>query len=73
MAALIAHGAEVNAAFIGGHSETPLHWAASSDDASALNALLDHGAQIEAGGGVIGGGTPLADAVAFRNGRRHAV
>lgn len=62
---LIEHGAGVNAEFIGKHSETPLHWAASCDDVSALDALLDHGAQIEAGGGVIGGGTPLADAVAF--------
>jgi ankyrin repeat protein len=65
VAALIAHGADVNAKLIGRHSETPLHWAASSDDVSALDALLDHGAQIEAPGAVIGGGTPLADAVAF--------
>jgi len=70
VAALIAHGADVNAAFIGRHSETPLHWAASSDDVSALDALLDHGALIEAPGAVIGGGTPLADAVAF--GQWHA-
>jgi ankyrin repeat protein len=65
VAALVAHGADVNAAFIGRHSETPLHWAASTDDVSALDALLDHGALIEAPGAVIGGGTPLADAVAF--------
>jgi uncharacterized protein len=65
VATLIAHGAEVNAEFIGNHSETPLHWAASSDDVRALDALLDHGADIEASGGVIRGGTPLADAVAF--------
>jgi ankyrin repeat protein len=63
--ALVAQGADVNAAFIGRHSETPLHWAASSDDVAALRALLDHGANLEAGGGVIGGGTPMADAVAF--------
>jgi ankyrin repeat protein len=31
----------------------------------ALDTLLDHGADIEAPGAVIGGGTPLADAVAF--------
>ena len=63
---LVAHGAPVNARALGmHHSETPLHWAASSDDLDALNALLDHGADIEAPGGVIGGGTPLADAVAF--------
>ena len=65
MAVLVSHGADVNAAFEGRHSETPLHWAASSDDVEALDALLDHGADIEAPGAVIGGGTPLADAVAF--------
>ena len=63
---LIAHGADVNARALGlPHSETPLHWAASSDDVEALDALLDHGADIEALGGLIGGLTPLADAVAF--------
>jgi ankyrin repeat protein len=66
ISALIAHGADVNARFAGFHSERPLHWAASSDDLNALNALLDHGADIEATGSVIDGGTPLADAVAFR-------
>ena len=65
VAALVARGADVNAAFGGSHSETPLHWAASTDDVAALDALLDRGADIEARGGVIGGGTPLADAVAF--------
>ena len=65
VAALIAHGAEVNAPFVGRHTETPLHWAASCDDVAVLDALLHHGAAIEATGAVIGGGTPLADAVAF--------
>ena len=65
VAALIQAGAEVNARFSGPHTETPLHWAASSDDLGVLDALLDAGADIEAPGGVIGGGTPLADAVAF--------
>jgi ankyrin repeat protein len=65
VATLIAHGAEVNAQFIGDHAETALHWAASSDDVRALDALLDNGAETEARGGVIGGGTPLDDAVAF--------
>jgi ankyrin repeat protein len=65
VSALVLRGADVNAAFVGLHSEKPLHWAASSDDIDALDALLDHGADIEAPGGVIGGGTPLADAVAF--------
>src|SRR5258706_16423593 len=58
-------GADVNARFTGPHTETPLHWAASSDDVKALDALLDAGADIEAPGAVIGGGTPLADATAF--------
>jgi uncharacterized protein len=38
---LVAAGADVNARFTGPHSETPLHWAASSDDLEALDALLD--------------------------------
>lgn len=63
--ALIAAGADVNARFAGPHTETPLHWAASSDDVAVLDVLLDHGADIEAGGGVIGNGTPIADATAF--------
>ena len=65
VAALVAAGANVNARFTGPHGETPLHWAASSDDIDALDALLDAGAHIEAGGAVIAGGTPIADAVAF--------
>ncbi len=69
IAELVACGAEVNAQFCGAHTETPLHWAASSDDLDALNALLEHGADIESTGAVIDGGTPLADAVAFRQWR----
>ena len=65
VAALVAAGADVNARFTGPHTETPLHWAASADDIEALDALLDAGADIEADGAVIGGGTPIADAVAF--------
>ena len=63
--ALVAAGADVNARFRGPHTETPLHWAASSDDVDVLDALLDAGADIDALGAVIGGGTPLADATAF--------
>ncbi len=55
----------MNPRFTGPHTETPLHWAASSDDIDAVDALLDAGADIEASGAVIGGGTPIADAVAF--------
>src|SRR5215208_3939356 len=58
-------GADVDARFHGPHTETPLHWAASSDDVEALDALVDAGADIEASGAVLGGGTPMADAVAF--------
>jgi uncharacterized protein len=62
---LIAAGADVNAMFTGAHGETPLHWAASSDDVGVLDALVEAGADLEADGSVIDGGTPLADAVAF--------
>ena len=62
---LVEAGADVNARFTGPNTETPLHWAASSDDVDALDALLDAGADIEATGAVIAGGTPLDDAVAF--------
>ncbi|MFI9638811.1 ankyrin repeat domain-containing protein [Micromonospora sp. NPDC051925] len=65
VAALVAAGADVDARFAGPHQETPLHWAASCDDVDVLDALLDAGADIEAPGGVIAGGTPLADARAF--------
>ena len=63
-------GADVDARFHGPHTETPLHWAASSDDVEALDALVDAGADIEASGAVLGGGTPLADACGF--GQWHA-
>lgn len=64
---LVAAGADVDAEFVGGHRESPLHWAASSNDVEALDALLDAGADIEASGAVLGGGTPLADACGFSN------
>ena len=63
--AIVAAGADVNARCSGQHTETALHWAASCDDVEALDALLDAGADIEAAGAVIAGGTPLDDAVAF--------
>jgi hypothetical protein len=69
IAALVEAGADVNARFRGRHEETPLHWAASSDDVEALDALLDAGADIEAPGAVLGGGTPLADARGFKQWR----
>lgn len=63
--ALVEAGADVNAPFGGEHAETPLHWAASSDDVGVLDALIDAGADIEAPGSVLGGGAPMADAVGF--------
>lgn len=65
VAVLVAAGADVNARAVGVHAETPLHWAASSGDVEVLDMLLDLGADIEASGAVIGGGTPLDDATAF--------
>lgn len=65
IAALVDAGADVDARFSGPHEETPLHWAASSDDVEAITALLDAGADIDADGGVIAGSSPLADATAF--------
>jgi ankyrin repeat protein len=65
IAALVQAGADPNTPCAGRHSETPLHWAASSDDIEALDALLDVGADIEAPGAVVGGGTALDNAVAF--------
>jgi hypothetical protein len=62
---LVSRGSDPNARFVGSHTETPLHWAASSDDVEAATALLDAGADIEAPGAVLGGGPPLADAVGF--------
>ena len=42
-----------------------MHWAASSDDVDAVDALLAAGADKEAAGGVLTGGPPLDDAVIF--------
>jgi uncharacterized protein len=68
VAHLVAAGADVNAhSRFSSHTETPLHWAASSDDVAVLDALLDAGADIEATGAVLGGGSSLADACGFGN------
>jgi ankyrin repeat protein len=45
--------------------ETPLHWAASSNDVAVLDALLDGGADIEAPGAIFTAGSPMSDAVVF--------
>jgi ankyrin repeat protein len=62
---LIEAGADPSAPNADGPSETPLHWAASSDDAEVAAALIDGGADIEARGGSIAGGGPLANAVGY--------
>src|SRR5258708_23281100 len=66
IAALIDAGADPNARCEGMcHTETPLHWVASSDDVGAFEVLVKAGAEIEALGGSIGGGTPLDNAVGY--------
>jgi ankyrin repeat protein len=60
---LLGAGADPNARTEGASGETPLHWAASSDDAEVARALLDGGADPDAPGGSIG--TPLANAVGY--------
>jgi hypothetical protein len=67
---LIAAGADPNALTTsrgssrpGPGSETPLHYAASSDDVDVAEALIDGGADLEVPGGSIG--TPLDNAVGY--------
>ena len=60
---LVAAGADPNAHTGGKAPETPLHWAASSDDLDVADALIDAGANIEAPGGSIG--TPLDNAIGY--------
>jgi ankyrin repeat protein len=64
LAVLVEFGADVNAR-MPGEGETPLMWAASSDDVELIDGLLDAGAEVDARGAVIGGGTALDDAWAF--------
>jgi ankyrin repeat protein len=47
----------------GGGGETPLHWAASTDDREVAVALIDGGARIDTPGGSIG--TPLDNAIGY--------
>ena len=62
---LIEGGADPSAPCGDGPSETPLHWAASSDDVDVAAALIDGGADIEAPGASIAGGGPLNCAVGY--------
>jgi ankyrin repeat protein len=60
---LAAAGADPNEHRDEPRSETPLHWAASSDDAEVAEALIDAGADIHGPQGSIG--TPLANAIGY--------
>jgi ankyrin repeat protein len=60
---LVTAGADPNARTEGHAPETPLHWAASSDDLDVAEALMDAGADLEAAGGSIG--TPLDNAIGY--------
>ncbi len=63
---LLDAGADPNGAYdAASPSETPLHWAASSDDVDVAAALIDDGADLEAQGASIAGGPPLDDAVGY--------
>ncbi len=60
---LLEAGADPNDDSGGNCPETPLHWAASSDDVDVAVALVDGGADLETPGGSIG--TPLDNAVGY--------
>lgn len=64
---LVEAGADPNATIKVDGGETPLHWAASSDDVAAVGALLDAEADLDAPGAVIAGGDPLQNAIGFQN------
>jgi ankyrin repeat protein len=60
---LIAAGGDPNARDPALPSETPLHWAASSDDVDVARALIDGGADVNVPDGSIG--TPLENAIGY--------
>ncbi len=63
---LIERGADPDAPMVGGNApERALHWAASSNDVDALDALLDGGANIESPGAIFTNGAAMSDAVIF--------
>jgi ankyrin repeat protein len=66
VALLLEAGADPNAPILGGpHAETPLHSVASTDDLDVADVLLDGGADLEARGASIGGGSALDNAVGY--------
>jgi uncharacterized protein len=60
---LLDAGADPNDDGGGDRPETPLHWAASSDDVDVAVVLIDGGANLETPGGSIG--TPLDNAIGY--------
>jgi len=60
---LLEAGADPNDDTGGGRPETPLHWAASSDDVDVAVALIDGGAELDTPGGSIG--TQLDNAIGY--------
>jgi uncharacterized protein len=63
VAMLLEAGADPNDDTGGGRPETPLHWAASTDDVDVAVVLLDGGAELETPGGSIG--TQLDNAIGY--------
>jgi uncharacterized protein len=63
IAVLLEAGADPNDDTGGDRPETPLHWAASTDDVDAAVVLIDNGADLERPGGSIG--TPLDNAIGY--------
>lgn len=63
VALLLAAGADPNDDCGGDRPETPLHWAASTDDLEVAAALIEGGADLETPGGSIG--TPLDNAIGY--------
>jgi len=60
---LLDAGADPDDTTGGDRPETPLHWAASTDDVDVAVALVDGGADLEVPGGSIG--TPLDNAIGY--------
>ena len=60
---LLEAGADPNDDTGGDRPETPLHWAASTDDVDVAVVLVDNGADLETPGGSIG--TPLDNAIGY--------
>lgn len=60
---LLDSGADPNDDTGGGRPETPLHWAASTDDVDVAAVLIDRGARLDTPGGSIG--TPLDNAIGY--------